>query len=578
MIASSLALCAAALGLATLSNAEAASWQPVQVKGSYTGRSDSDFSRCGTSFCLLGGRNGDGGVIKPADVFDPSTSTWTPGSPPPVELHHFQMAPDPTAPDGDCVWVGGAWDGFFPKEGTVNRTYTYCAGDDKWGNGPVIPRPRGAGGAVTYDGKYYLVGGNVGGHGQGEVVPYFDVYDPKTQKWTKLDDVPNPRDHFFATVIDGKLIVAGGRDGSVKNFFDAVTPEVDVYDFQKESWETIDATFPTPRGGALASEHAGGAVYGGGESSKKAFDDFHFFDGESFVKAPPMLTPHHGTGYASCGGALFSASGVSESGADPEILSTEVFMVGTDVPACKKGGFESPDASFGALLGGEEEFEEAKRASGGKSGGEDDPECFPADASVELESGASVSMAVLELGDRVRVADGSFSDVYLFSHRNAKAVSQFIRISTARASLSLTPGHLLVVNGKLAAARSVKVGDSVAVLEPGSKRRAKVSTVKAVAMHKGRGLYNPHTLEGTLVVNGVVTSCLTEALPSSVASLLLKPFEFAYEVLGAGHAINSCNEAVLFGISRIGRRQNSIIRFSRYLASAWDGLSEKVEL
>lgn len=576
MVTSSLALCAAALTLAPLSDAAAASWQLVEMKGSYTGRSDSDFSRCGTSVCLLGGRNGVDGAIKPADLFDPSTSTWTPGLPPPVELHHFQMAPDPTAPDGDCVWVGGAWDGFFPREGTVDKLYTYCAGDNKWVTGPAIPRPRGAGGAVTYGGKYYLVGGNVGGHGQGKVVPYFDVYDPKSKKWTELGDLPNPRDHFFATVIDGKLIVAGGRDGSVENFFDATIPEVDVYDFKKESWETIDATFPTPRGGVLASEHAGGAVYGGGESSEKAFDDFHFFDGETFVKAPSMLTPHHGTGYASCGGALFSASGVSEPGAVPEILSTEVFMVGTDVPACKKSGFESPDASFGALFGDEEGFEEAKKASDGKSGGEDDPECFPADASVELESGASVSMAALELGDRVRVADGSFSDVYLFSHRNAKAVSQFIRISTAQASLSLTPGHLLAVNGKLVTARSVKVGDSVAVLEPGPKRRGKLSIVTAVAMHKGRGLYNPHTLEGTVVVNGVATSCLTEALPSSVASLLLKPFEFAYDVLGGGHAINSCNEAVLFGISRIGRRQNSISRFSRYLASAWDGLSDEL--
>lgn len=578
MLSASFALCAS-LALSSLPSARAtaATWQRVG-SGGYTGRSDSGFSRCGTKLCLLGGRNGPAESIKPADVFDTKSGAWTEGPAPPIGIHHFQIAPDPSDEGGDCVWAGGAWQGFFPVEETVDRVYQYCAGSEKWSDGPEIARPRGGGGAVTYDGKYYLVAGNVGGHGRGEVKSWFDVYDPKKKEWAELDDVPNPRDHFFATVIDDKLYVAGGRDGAAENFFDATEPAVDVYDFKKEKWSTIAATFPTPRGGALAASHAGGAVYGGGESGTLAYDDFYFFDGNEFTKGPDMLTPRHGTGYASCGGALYTAGGVSAPRAVPEVKATEVLMKGTDIPECKSNGFESPDVTFTSLLGGDD----GDDADGGgeRDGGSDDDDenkCFPASATVELESGAVVSMVSLQVGDRVRVADGSFSDVYFFSHKDASATSDFYSIRTSTASLSLTAGHLLSVNGKLASARSVVTGDIVSVLKSGSTGGAKPGAVIKVTSHSGRGLYNPHTLHGTVVVDGLVTSCLTDALAKPVAGLLLQPFKYAYKALGSGHAINIVNEAVLLGLSKVDAKQISFSRLTLMLWSALGG-SDKAEL
>ena len=59
-----------------------------------------------------------------------------------------------------------------------------------------------------YGGKIYYAGGL---H-DGKAVAWFDVYDPSTETWTQLPDMPRRRDHFQAAVVDGKFYAIGGRD------------------------------------------------------------------------------------------------------------------------------------------------------------------------------------------------------------------------------------------------------------------------------------------------------------------------------------------------------------------------------
>lgn len=212
-------------------------WHDISISSEedrYDTRSDCAFGQCGDKLCLLGGRNP--GNPEPASVFDTSEDKWETLAAPDVDMHHFQIAADPEDEDSDCVWCGGAFTGPFPHEKLINDVYKFCADDGgKWTKGPKIARPRGAGGAFTYEGKYYLISGNVGGHGNhSKVVPWFDCYDPGSKEWTQLPDIPHPRDHFAAAVMDDKLYVAGGRDGSATDFFNAGEPAVDVYDFSSK--------------------------------------------------------------------------------------------------------------------------------------------------------------------------------------------------------------------------------------------------------------------------------------------------------------------------------------------------------
>ncbi|GAB0493983.1 hypothetical protein MMPV_005271 [Pyropia vietnamensis] len=155
---------------------------------------------------------------------------------------------------------------------------------------------------------------------------------------------------------------------------------------------------------------------------------------------------------------------------------------------------------------------------------EDDSVCFPADATVELASGVTVRMADLATGDEVRVSVGAFSPVFMWTHKIASGTYKFLRLTTSAGStLTLTPGHYLWVNGERKAAKAVVVGDTLE-----SVADATDVTVTAVTAVSATGLYNPQTLDGNIVVNGIRTSTFTMAIQPAVASALLSPLRVLF--------------------------------------------------
>jgi hypothetical protein len=83
-------------------------------------------------------------------------------------------------------------------------------------------------------------------------------------------------------------------------------------------------------------------------------------------------------------------------------------------------------------------------------------------------------------------------------------------------------GHYLYVNGELQTAGSVKVGDML-TLANGDK-----SAVTEVSSQWAPGLYNPHTLTGDIVVDGILTSTYTDAVSPTLAHALLAPLRQMY--------------------------------------------------
>ncbi|GAB0491803.1 hypothetical protein MMPV_003058 [Pyropia vietnamensis] len=199
----------------------------------------------------------------------------------------------------------------------------------------------------------------------------------------------------------------------------------------------------------------------------------------------------------------------------------------------------------------------------GDGGDDNDSACFPATARVRLASGADVTVADLRVGDVAAAAPGiggGPSEVYAFSHADAHVTSQFVRLVTAvqeeengrgdsnattcgvgataavapvslgtsgsdrRRPLVLSPGHYLWVNGRLAAAHTVLMGDTLTAAD------GSVAVVTGVSRITSVGLYNPHTLGGSLVVEGIAVSCYTTAVRVGVADALLTPVRAAYHV------------------------------------------------
>ncbi|CAN8062897.1 unnamed protein product [Agarophyton chilense] len=151
--------------------------------------------------------------------------------------------------------------------------------------------------------------------------------------------------------------------------------------------------------------------------------------------------------------------------------------------------------------------------------------CFPADAEVRMHGGSLRRMDQLSIGDHVQTSQESFSSVFAWTHADAHTKYRFVQLDTKSRSISLTASHYIYADGVTMAAGKVKVGMKL-LLSDGSFES--VTNKKTVWK---TGLYNPQTLDGDIVVNGVVATTYTTAIELKTAHALLAPVRAAFSVL-----------------------------------------------
>lgn len=154
-------------------------------------------------------------------------------------------------------------------------------------------------------------------------------------------------------------------------------------------------------------------------------------------------------------------------------------------------------------------------------------ECFPGDALVHLDNGRSKRMDQLVIGDRVLVAHGLYSEIFAWTHHSPEAVSRsYVALSTdAGHRLVTTAGHYVYADGRPVQARHVRTGMTMR-----SSTGEQVSVVK-VERIRAKGLYNPQTVHGDIVVNGLVSTSYTAAIDPPVSHALLAPLRAAYKAV-----------------------------------------------
>ena len=188
---------------------------------------------------------------------------------------------------------------------------------------------------------------------------------------------------------------------------------------------------------------------------------------------------------------------------------------------------------------------------------DDSADCFPAFATVELADGRVVPMADVAVGDKVRVAAGdapsAFSSVFLFTHKMPTAPRAYVRLALANGhALVVSAGHYVYADGKMVAAAGVAVGSTVQVSS--SVGAGWVTTpVTAVTRVNAAGLYNPQTLHGDIVVDGVRASTFTTAVEPTVASALLAPLRALYRSTGQSVGLFEGGGGVLTSLAPRGK-------------------------
>ncbi|MEB2777238.1 kelch repeat-containing protein [Algoriphagus sp. D3-2-R+10] len=296
-------------------------WTTVETANYPLPRHENSFVECDGKFYLLGGRG-----IKPIEEYDPKTNMWKTLAMAPMEFHHFQAISFKNE-----IYVIGALTGGYPHETPLKNFLIFNPKTNTWREGAEIPedRRRGSAGVLTRGDKIYMVCGIVDGH-YADFVPWLDEYDTKTGEWTVLPDAPRPRDHFGAVLVDDKIYAAGGRTShaEIGKVLDLVISEVDFFDFKTNSWSTVEADLPTPRGGTSSIGKGPYLLVMNGESTvqEASHSEVEVLDTRTgtWSRLPDLNQGRHGTGVIYHKGKLYVAAGSANRGGGPELNDMEV--------------------------------------------------------------------------------------------------------------------------------------------------------------------------------------------------------------------------------------------------------------
>ena len=252
---------------------------------------------------VLGGYPKGRVTVRTVQIYDTKTDTWRLGPPLPEPNNHGMAA----AVDGVIYLIGGQTD---PVRAYVNTVYALdTRSPERWVEKARMPTSRSAAAPVVLDGKIYVAGGRP------PRVHDFAVYDPKADRWETLPDLPTQRNHIIGAAINGRVYVAGGRlEGG---FQSEKTTAFEVFDPKTRRW-TVAAPMLKGRSGMNGVMAFGCFHVWGGEHATGMFPDHDVYDprADKWVKLPDMPTPVHGvTGASFVDGLIWvTGGGISNGG------------------------------------------------------------------------------------------------------------------------------------------------------------------------------------------------------------------------------------------------------------------------
>uniref|UniRef100_A0A6B2L6G0 Hint domain-containing protein n=1 Tax=Arcella intermedia TaxID=1963864 RepID=A0A6B2L6G0_9EUKA len=173
--------------------------------------------------------------------------------------------------------------------------------------------------------------------------------------------------------------------------------------------------------------------------------------------------------------------------------------------------------------------------------------CFPGDSLVLLENGSRIAISSLEIGDKVcsfnlLQEEVQYSEVYTYGHRNQSILAPFIKIQYQTESLKgssyLSPQHLIFTLTKLhpfllnsKPAKHAQKGD---IIIKNNGKDIQLATITSVSRETKKGIFNPITTLGTILVDDILASCYC-SVPHDVAHLLFSPLRSLHSEQSKAH-------------------------------------------
>ena len=240
-------------------------------------------------------------TIAAFEVYDPATNRWAQRSPLPDDRRYLAMA----AANGMIYATGG----YTTRAPRVDRrdTFAYDPKSNSWRPVARMPGPRAEHLMVTLGGKIYVLGG-VGRNAQAVY-----VYDPKADQWNaSASPLPTVRSRVGAAAVNGKLYVVGGDTQSPRP-----SAILEIYDPKTNRW-TKGPPLPTPRAGLTAAAMGGRLHVTGGEAPApfRTFGTHEIFDPTSkrWTQGQAMPTGRHALASVVAGGRWYVIGGATRAG------------------------------------------------------------------------------------------------------------------------------------------------------------------------------------------------------------------------------------------------------------------------
>ena len=228
--------------LVVASSSFAGGWE--QVSELPTWRIGADAAAVNGKIYLIGGYDqhenlgGRAPALSTVDVYDTQTNTW----------HTAANMPTPrvaarTAVFSNEIYTFGGYDRKGPRGAFryKKNVEMYDTGTDTWVKKRDMPTLRNGFMPAVVDGKIYIIGGSVHDKKLDRDVAtgLVEVYDPLTNKWKKRADMPTERD-ANAVVVDGKIYVIGGYTWlRVPGLIERFVRSIEVYNPKTDKWRQL---------------------------------------------------------------------------------------------------------------------------------------------------------------------------------------------------------------------------------------------------------------------------------------------------------------------------------------------------
>ena len=206
--------------------------------------------------------------LKGVEMYDPQTDTWVRKQD--LSIPRIQFGVGVVA--GKIYAIGGLLNPRDQKpglQGRIDLVEVYDPISDTWAKRADMPTRRDGIRTAVIDDTIYAIGGS-GWPQVGAGGPYLgtiEVYEPRTNRWTKRPDMPNLRRSFATVVIADKFYLIGGYAVGAHGVRGERSVSTEVYDPATKRWRLI-STPTAPTLSPFSTVAVNGKIYAFGGSTE----------------------------------------------------------------------------------------------------------------------------------------------------------------------------------------------------------------------------------------------------------------------------------------------------------------------